>query len=118
MHPRSVPHIAVHEQLLGTGTLKPKTVNTLLKSYDQRFARNIDMIFLLFNQKMRHEQAQNIYIKLKSGNKDIERLKTLITSPDFIKRLDSAIAAQESIDARKLIKQVWRVVKVTSRNVA
>ena len=32
--------------------------------------------------------------------------------------MDSAIAAPESIDARKLIKQVWRVVKVTSRNVA
>ena len=51
--------------------------------YDSRFADDRYQIFLLFNQRLRHKAAQNVFIKFKNDDKMISKLETLINSPSF-----------------------------------
>lgn len=85
-----------------------------MKTYDQRFAHDMNFIFVVFNQRMRHYLAQNMALKIRSDNKHIETLKRIIPSADFEKRLDVVVNDLDDEVVRKLMKEIWPLVKLTS----
>ena len=100
------------KDLPSNGTVPPAFAQHLLQQADTRFAKNTDLLFALFNQFQRHAAARAVAIRVHSHNSGTEHFLELIRSPDFLQRLEHAIANPNEPDAARLIRQLSQITSL------
>jgi len=66
------------------------------------------MLFALFNQLQRHAACRHVAVRVKGGSAGVGKFVELANDANFRSRLDSAIAAPKSADARAIAATVMR----------
>jgi len=96
----------------GQGSLTEKATQHLLLQFDSRFARCMAMLFALFNQLQRHAACRHVAVRVKGGSTGVGKFVELANDANFRSRLDSAIAAPTSADARAIAATVMRCARM------
>ena len=77
---------------MGTATVPEILHNSWLLMYDSRFAHNTDLVFLLYDQAMRHEVNRGVALNV-NANEHLKKLfEETCNAPDFEQRLDHVLA--------------------------
>lgn len=100
-----------------SGPVSQRFRHKLLRQHDQRFSRNHQLLFLLFNQMQRHTVARNVAARVKSSPGSIEAFHEMVNEPGFTRDLDAAIKDPEGPIAEKLSRRVLPIIHVTGATV-
>lgn len=108
--------------LLGQGipcksTINNKLARVLLLHFSHRFSRNPRFLFLLYNQKIRHDIARNISTQVKSNSKSMEAFKSVVTQHNFEETLKQCVACPQSKESKKIIKGLLPHIRFTGGNI-
>ena len=97
-------------------SIPTSVVRHLLSQRSGRFERCMDLIFLLFDQKQRHEVARAVSAKCRADR--VVEFTTLVRSENFRSRLRAAIADPTSADAKLLASRLVRSLSMYSEKVS
>ena len=96
-----------------SGPIPKKVVRTWFLYYDRRCSREVRLLWLLFDQKVRHASNLGCSLRIKSKGKREKAFSELAGQDDFSGKLAEAIAnpkSSESIALKKLIKPLVKIV--------
>jgi hypothetical protein len=99
------------------GTLKPAFTQYLLTLADRRFATCHKLLFLLYDQSIRHDTCAQVAAKVKDDPAAVSSFVDIINSPDFKSRLEAAVKNPTAPDARALLAVIEPLVRVTSAKI-
>jgi hypothetical protein len=91
-----------------TFTLQTTSLRHLLLFHDNRFAESQELLFYLFNVKMRHLTLSNTSMYVKSNPSSIEDVMALINDPNFEEKLRHAKSNPNSKAAKDLVQRLKR----------
>ena len=96
-----------------SGPIPKKVVRTWFLYYDRRCSREIRLLWLLFDQKVRHATNLGCSLRIKSKGKREKAFSELAEDEEFSSKLADAVAnpkSAESIALKKLIKPLVKIV--------
>ncbi|KAJ3291187.1 hypothetical protein HDU76_007320 [Blyttiomyces sp. JEL0837] len=100
------------------GVAIPADLEThLLEQHDYRFLNNGTFISLQFNQKQRHAALQCVSVRAKSNHGSFRAFDKIINRPTIQAELQAAKNNPKSQKAKKLIRELSKVVKIVGATV-
>lgn len=102
-------------KLPGSGSVPQAFSRHLLHQFDQRFARNMDLVFLLFNQLQRHSTCRGVQVMVKG--RLFQQFQNLIHADGFQARLEAAIQSPNLPDAKALLAEVRHLASLSGASV-
>lgn len=100
-----------------SGSVPKSLQQRILRQYDQRFSRNHQLLFLLFNQLQRHAVSRTVAARVKSDPKSVLAFHEMVAQPDFDLALTEALRQPKSAEAEKLIHRVLPMLHIAGRAV-
>ena len=97
------------------GTVPTRLVEKLIKHHSNRFAEDHRLIFLLYDQHMRHLTAKKVTAKVRTNAKCIAEFEELINSPTFVDDLKEAVNSYKKEPTKKnceLLAKLLRCISV------
>jgi hypothetical protein len=109
-------------QFRGVGTPNSTVVKLLLHWHDARFARCESLLFLFFNQMMRHKVSANVSAHLNGTNENIDNLIAMIDDPTFERKIAKELrllAAGEKVskEGQRILQKMERACKMSSQRI-
>lgn len=101
-----------------TGTVPEVNVKHMLNQFSNQFVKSSQLIFLLFNQKQRHQVAQSVKARVMSNPESFERFSTTIADDDFQARLTRAAENPAGPEARQVLRETLPFMKLCGGKVA
>ena len=98
-----------------TGTLRTNTVRRLLCSADGRFARSKSFLFLLANQKMRHENNMKVSLRIDANTEMSRKFVAFVNSEEFDSLCVAAAQNPKGKSARVLLAKIRPLVAVSGQ---
>jgi hypothetical protein len=83
----------------------------MLFQSNARYSKNIDLLFLLFNQLQRHASSRSVTFKVQTGQENVQEFLNKVKVTTFNDELDVAIADPKSASSKKLAKQLLRMTQ-------
>jgi len=102
-------------QIGSSGLLRQRTVRRLLCSANGRFARSKSLLFLLMNQKMRHDNNMNVALRINANTELSRKFVKFVNSEDFERLCIAAAANPKGKCARILLAKVRPLVAVSGQ---
>ena len=96
-----------------SGPIPKKVLRTWFLYYDRRCSREIRLLWLLFDQKVRHATNLGCSLRIKSKGEREKTFSEMVGQEDFSGKLAGAIAnpkSSESLALKKLIKPLVKIV--------
>jgi hypothetical protein len=98
--------------LPSTGSVSSAFRLKLLRQHDNRFARNHQLLFLLFNQLQRHTVARTVAARVRPAPGQIREFHRMVEESDFQRKLDVAIRQPDGDVADKLARRVLPMIQI------
>ncbi len=86
--------------------------------YDRRCAEEIDLIFLMFDQALRHERNKQVAFQIKKNGKREQEFIKLCNDSDFRQRLEKAVEHPNGKFAKEVKKLINPLIKITERKIS
>ena len=83
--------------------------------FDNRFEKDMGLLFCLANTRMRHEVNQAVSAKVHSSGRAFEQFKEAINDEDFEDLLKDAQADPKGVAAQDLLKKVLPFLSTSTR---
>ena len=100
-----------------SGTIPLKVVRTWFLYYDRRCSRDIRLLWLLFDQKIRHATNLGCNLRIKSSGKREKAFADLTAEENFSEKLADAVANPTSSQAAAFKKVIKPLVKIVGSKV-
>ena len=100
--------------LTANGTLSNTQTRHLLLQFTTVAATNAALIFVLANQKQRHAVVRSVSARV--HNTAFDRFVELVNSDDFWQRLEQANNAPDSVQARKLQRELLPLLALAGKS--
>ena len=98
-----------------SGTLRTSTARRLLCSADGRFARSKSFLFLMTNQKMRHENNMKVALRIDANTEMSKKFVKFVNSEEFDSLCDAAALNPNGKSARQLLARIRPLVAVSGQ---
>ena len=98
-----------------SGTLRTSTARRLLCSADGRFARSKSFLFLLTNQKMRHENNMKVALRIDANTEMSKKFVKFVNSDEFDNLCAAAAINPKGKSARTLLARIRPLVAVSGQ---
>jgi hypothetical protein len=102
-------------QLRTTGLMRTSTTRRLLCSADGRFARSKPFLFLLMNQKMRHDNNRTVALRINANTTMSTKFVEFVNSDEFDRLCIAAAANPKGKEARILLARVRPLVSISGK---
>jgi hypothetical protein len=99
------------EGVVRAGSLSTTDARHLLLQWNPAISRNVNLLFLLFNQRQRHGALQHVAAAVRNNNTAFKEFQELISNPDIGAQLDAAIASPDDAPSRALIQKLKRIMQ-------
>ena len=110
--------LGITAKQMGTrGFMQKQVVKRLLCLCDERFATCSDFLFLLMNQKLRHDTVRQINFRLDKKSSMVKKFLELVNAPDFAGRLKYAVLHPKLKSSKKLYRELMPLIKLTGGRV-
>ena len=100
------------EGVVRTGTLSAADARHLLLQWNPAISRNINLIYLLFNEAQRHGALQRVAAAVRNNNSAFNEFTGLMNDPEIGGQLDAAIADPAKAESTVLGRKLKRIMKV------
>ena len=97
----------------GTGTLRQTAATRLMCHFDQRFSKNIHFVFLLANQKLRHEAVNAVNYRLNNSKENVLEFVDYVNQEGFSERVIEAELNQDGPEAKEILKKLLPLIQMT-----
>jgi hypothetical protein len=119
--PTLLPLGLTPEQFRGVGTPNRTVVKLLMNFHDGRFCYE-QLMFLFFNQMMRHKVSTNVSAHLNGTNDDVDNLIAMIDDPSFEKKILHELrllSAGEKVskEGRQMLHKMERACKMSGQRI-
>ena len=104
------------EQKNGPNTLNNSAIRHILLQYTTVAARDRELLFYLFDYKMRHACMKNLSCKIRSNPKAFKEYASLMNSEEMKSKIKQAARNPEKKDAKEVIRLVSPFLKIGSKN--
>jgi hypothetical protein len=107
---------------LGTGPCRDGSLSTanarhLLKQFNPAVSANKQLLFLLFNQAVRHATCARVAALVRDNSTAFRQFEALCKDKTLDARLAAAIAAPDDVESRRLLRQLQKILLVFQRQV-
>ena len=90
-----------------------KHINHLLNQYTNMPAQCKELLYLLFNQGMRHAHARGVSAAVKANPKAFDTFSEMVDSKYFLEILEREMVDSKSQEAKfvmqKMMGKIWRI---------
>lgn len=100
------------EGVVRNGSLSVADARHLLLQWNPAISRNINLVYLLFNEAQRHGALQRVAAAVRNNNSAFNEFSTLINDPDIGDQLNAAIVDPSEADSTVLGRKLKRIMKV------
>ncbi|MCP4051782.1 MAG: hypothetical protein GY739_01750 [Mesoflavibacter sp.] len=115
------PHIFVFgltkEALQKKGAVEVKLRRNWFEFYDRRAAEEIDLIFLMFDQSLRHKRNEAVSWQINQKGQREQKFINLCNNPNFLKMCQEAVKYPGGKTAKKIKKIIHPLIKISDRKV-
>ncbi len=110
-------YFGLDDKVWKKGTVPAAIRRSWFQFYDRRCARERDLIFLMFNQCIRHKRNTAVSWQIKQKGKREKEFIKLCNEPWFEDKLNYAIKDPTSKQADQIQKLIEPLIKITDRKV-
>ena len=103
------------EQKNGPNTLNNAAIRHILLQYTTVAARDRELLFYLFDYKMRHACMKNLSCKIRSNPKAFKEYASLMNSEEMKSKIKQAARNPEKKDAKEVIRLVSPFLKLVQK---
>ena len=104
-----------HRHIRTSGMLRTNTLRRLLCSADGRFARSKSFLFLLMNQKMRHDNNMKVSLRIDANTEMSRKFVEFVNSEDFDSLCVAAAQNPKGKSARVLLAKIRPLIAVSGQ---
>ena len=116
--PGAFPHVFFLGKGVPTsGSVRKSTLQAWLDHHSMRFEHEPQLLFLLFNQMQRHHVCRDVSATVKACPKHVQAFNSMVAEPDFLQRLQRALVEPDAPEARKLVSEIEKLVRMSGRDV-
>ena len=98
------------------GSLNRDQMSHLFTQFNQGPARDRKLLAYVFDSKRRTQTMLGVKVLCKGNSKAYQKMDELVNRTGFQEKLDAAVKAPESPDARKLLKSLHNCLTVAGKN--
>ena len=103
--------------LLQKGSVSTTAVRHLMLQYDNRAAKHLPLVFLLFNQMQRHAASQAVAATVKTNPEAFREFSKWVSDKDFITKLHEAQLNPCSDQSKQLLQLILPHIGLVDKNI-
>ncbi len=101
--------------VMGTANVPSILQKTWMLFYDKRFSRDVNLLFLLFDQFKRFKNNKAVYYRVKQSGDKEKQFVDLVNHDEFESKLQNAISEPQSSSAKQFKKKIEPLVSLIGR---
>ena len=105
------------KDVMGTATIPKIMRETWMLFYDHRFAEELHLIFLLFDQQRRHDNNAAVAYKIKTAGTREQQFIKIVNDEDFLQNVQTAINEPKSKMSTNIKQTIEPLIKIVGRTV-
>jgi hypothetical protein len=90
----------------------------ILLQFNPAFGQHPTLTFMLFNTIQRHQLARGLATAVKNNDESFTNFKTLVSDPNIMLRIESAMKNPLEPESVKLVRQIETTLKLTGKHLA
>jgi hypothetical protein len=99
----------------GKGTMPASLVEHWMLQGSNQFAAERRLLFLLFNQKIRHAACSAVSVKAVNNKVAIDKFAAYATDQDLKDKMDFACSHPTSTEAKEIVKEFESFMRITGK---